>query len=326
MKVLMLCPHDSVSGWVKVIFKIATGLIKHGLDVQVALKKQKDRGMAWYAYERIPFKIVDLSTLNDKAYNNFDCVVNYGDGPPLVHLKTKKVLFLQGFVQNKDVESTNLKNKYDKVITTSKWLYNIVTTIGHKNVEIIPPGIDEIFKPVEAKPKNRIPVIGTLFHPRPDKQFNLFVNTISKLFTNDKLVLNSLLLSAKPLKLVKAFEKLFLPYSLIVNPPQYILPHMYASCDIWFSTSTNEGFGLPPLEAMACGVPVVWYPNRGLDKYMNDQNCIIVRDVGQAMNAIRQLLGNKEKYEILVRNGKELAAKFTWENSIKQFARCLRSM
>lgn len=42
-----------------------------------------------------------------------------------------------------------------------------------------------------------------------------------------------------------------------LKPAQNALSALYASCDVWLFTSDYEGFGLPILEAMACGTPVV---------------------------------------------------------------------
>jgi glycosyltransferase involved in cell wall biosynthesis len=42
-----------------------------------------------------------------------------------------------------------------------------------------------------------------------------------------------------------------------IRPPQSEIPSLYRSCDIWLWTSETEGFGLPILEALASGVPVV---------------------------------------------------------------------
>ena len=42
-----------------------------------------------------------------------------------------------------------------------------------------------------------------------------------------------------------------------VAPAQHRLAEIYRSCDVWLFSSRCEGFGLPILEAMACGVPVV---------------------------------------------------------------------
>lgn len=41
------------------------------------------------------------------------------------------------------------------------------------------------------------------------------------------------------------------------SPPQRDIPTIYASCGAWLFCSRSEGFGLPILEAMACGTPVI---------------------------------------------------------------------
>lgn len=43
----------------------------------------------------------------------------------------------------------------------------------------------------------------------------------------------------------------------VTNPPQHHIANIYASCDAWLFTSEKEGFGLPILEAFACGTPVL---------------------------------------------------------------------
>jgi glycosyltransferase involved in cell wall biosynthesis len=43
----------------------------------------------------------------------------------------------------------------------------------------------------------------------------------------------------------------------IHRPPQHQIPALYASCDVWISTSRSEGSCLPPQEAMACRTPAV---------------------------------------------------------------------
>lgn len=41
------------------------------------------------------------------------------------------------------------------------------------------------------------------------------------------------------------------------RPPQHEIPQIYGACDLWLYTSETEGFGLPLLESMACGTPVL---------------------------------------------------------------------
>ena len=54
------------------------------------------------------------------------------------------------------------------------------------------------------------------------------------------------------------------------------MAEFYRGCDIFVFTSFIEGFGLPPLEAMACGVPVLTTDCGGIREYANDKNAMIV--------------------------------------------------
>jgi glycosyltransferase involved in cell wall biosynthesis len=327
MNVLMLCPHTRISGGVKVIFRIAAGLVHAGINVQLAVYKNLEDYKQWYPYANLPFKIIEGQSLTEKDHNKFDCVITYGDGPLLTHVTTKRVLFLQGFVCSPNKrEILTLGTNYDLVITTSRWLYDVAKLVGHNHVKIVAPGIDETFKARSFRPTNRIPIVGTLFHKNPDKQFDLFVNTVNILAKMYNYPVHGMILSAENSIDVKLIRKLNISYSICVNPPQSLINAMYSNCDVWFSPSKNEGFGLTPLEAMTCGVPVVWFPSNGLKKYMNNQNCRIVNSPNDACIAIKEILENPKIYDTLVQNGKELSSKFTWENAIKRFGECLRGI
>jgi glycosyltransferase involved in cell wall biosynthesis len=54
------------------------------------------------------------------------------------------------------------------------------------------------------------------------------------------------------------------------DPSQNQIQHVYAGADIYLSTSWDEGFGLPSLEAMACGTAVVTYDNGGSRDFAHD--------------------------------------------------------
>jgi glycosyltransferase involved in cell wall biosynthesis len=57
------------------------------------------------------------------------------------------------------------------------------------------------------------------------------------------------------------------PIEFVVNPPQEKLAEHYRSADLFLFTSWYEGVGMPPLEAMASGVPVVSTLCGGVDMY-----------------------------------------------------------
>ncbi len=54
------------------------------------------------------------------------------------------------------------------------------------------------------------------------------------------------------------------------DPPQNQIQKIYAGADIYLSASWDEGFGLPSLEAMACGTAVVTYDNGGSRDFAYD--------------------------------------------------------
>src|SRR5205823_2901655 len=67
-----------------------------------------------------------------------------------------------------------------------------------------------------------------------------------------------------------------------LNPPQDRLAAVYSSCEIYLCPSWDEGLGMPPMEAMACGAALVTYDNGGCRDYARDGETALVarrRDV-----------------------------------------------
>jgi len=66
------------------------------------------------------------------------------------------------------------------------------------------------------------------------------------------------------------------------DPPQDTLAALYSGCDIYLCPSWDEGLGMPPMEAMACGAALVTYDNGGSRDYARDGETALVarrRDV-----------------------------------------------
>ena len=88
---------------------------------------------------------------------------------------------------------------------------------------------------------------------------------------------------------------------------------LYSSCKVFVYPSLYEGFGLPPLEAMACGAPVIASRIPAHEETLKD-NARLVKptDESALANAIVELLKDERARESLIRAGLAHVAKFSW--------------
>ncbi len=94
------------------------------------------------------------------------------------------------------------------------------------------------------------------------------------------------------------------------------LPIMYSLAEIFVYPSLYEGFGLPPLEAMACGTPVITTAISSMPEHIGDAGILVSpNDPGALALAIQQLAENEAKRNQLRIQGPQQAAQFTWERT-----------
>ncbi|GAB4257089.1 MAG: glycosyltransferase family 1 protein [Deferrisomatales bacterium] len=97
------------------------------------------------------------------------------------------------------------------------------------------------------------------------------------------------------------------------------LPAVYAQARVFVYPSFYEGFGLPVLEAMACGVPVVTSTTSSLPEVAGDGALLVdPRDVGGLARALDALVGDPARAARLARAGRERAARFTWAETARR--------
>ncbi len=95
------------------------------------------------------------------------------------------------------------------------------------------------------------------------------------------------------------------------------LAWLYAKAMAFVFPSRYEGFGLPVLEAMQAGCPVVAYNNSSIPEVAGDA-ALLVPDGQTMVPAIKKILQDKELRQDLVTKGKKRAAQFTWEKTAKE--------
>ena len=93
-------------------------------------------------------------------------------------------------------------------------------------------------------------------------------------------------------------------------------PLLYRRASVFAFPSRREGFGLPPLEAMACGTPVVVADGGSLPEVVGPAGFVVDPDDARGMaGAIISILVEDDLAADLRRQGPEQAAKFTWEQT-----------
>ncbi len=103
------------------------------------------------------------------------------------------------------------------------------------------------------------------------------------------------------------------------------LPALYRSASAFVYPSLFEGFGLPPLEAMACGAPVVTSDTSSLPEVTGDAALLIdPHDEQSLANALIEVVNNKPLRASLREKGIAQAGKFTWREAAEKTLRLYR--
>lgn len=111
----------------------------------------------------------------------------------------------------------------------------------------------------------------------------------------------------------------------IIRPIGYVedidKPAIISGAKVLVYPSHYEGFGMPPLEALACGVPVITADNSSLPEVVGDAgimlNCL---DTEGFTMKIKYILDNYEKEaKKIAKVGPEQAEKFSWEESARKY-------
>lgn len=100
------------------------------------------------------------------------------------------------------------------------------------------------------------------------------------------------------------------------------LRQLYARADVFALTTWVEGFGLPPLEAMACRSAVISTTVGAVPDYAQDgENAILVppRDGEAMVDGVQELLRNAQKRNQLQKRGYQAVQAYTWDDATQRF-------
>ena len=252
---------------------------------------------------------------------------------PFLNLRQRLYYFLQKKAIQKNTE---------KIITVSENTRKDVISIFNfdsKKVIAIHEGIEETFRPIKdgkviTAAKNKYKIEGDYIFYIGGFGKHKNVSTLIKAFSaisNDykslKLVLGGKTSADDTSgqnaysELVKLIENLKLQDKVVFAGfiDDVDLSVIYSGATMFIYPSLYEGFGFPPLEAMACGCPVISSNAGSLLEVVADGGVLFEPfDVdGLTQNILKLLQSNKER-RILSKKGLAQATKFNWEDTARK--------
>ncbi len=220
----------------------------------------------------------------------------------------------------------------DFIVTDSENTKNdVVCLLGARpeRVEVVPGGVDPAFHP-ETDPERLRQLREHL--GVGETPFILFVGVIEPRKNLNRLMDAFAIFKARrrlPHKLVLVGRRGWLWEGIVSHAesspvagdilfagyvPEEQLSALYTAADVFVFPSLYEGFGLPPLEAMACGTPVLASKAASLPEVVGDAGLLVDPHEPEQMAAALELLVLDEGLRAdLRRKGQERAASFTWQ-------------
>jgi alpha-1,3-rhamnosyl/mannosyltransferase len=109
--------------------------------------------------------------------------------------------------------------------------------------------------------------------------------------------------------------------------PDEELASLYRRASAVVVTSRYEGFGLPAVEAMASGTPVVAFDNSSLPEVIGEAGVLVPDgDVDAMVDAVDRLLEDTAAWSEMAQRGLRRAGEFSWERAASRYARVFRAV
>lgn len=307
-----------------------TGVERYGLEIlrqiggrlQVQKPKRALSGLSGHIWEQfiLPAKLSPDSILWSPANTGplliRDQVLTIHDLSPLEHPEW----FRSSFAAWYRLFLPILAKRVRRILVPSDYIKQKVTKrFAVDNITVTPEGVDSaIFHPNAKQdgyylPSKYILSVGTL---EPRKNLPLLLQTWSKIkneFKDMELVIAG--------ETGRVFRNVSMPHDLervrfLGYVPEAHLAGLYARATLFVLPSKDEGFGLPALEAMACGIPTIASDGGALPETICDAGMIFNLDNPDGLTtAIRTCLNDRSLYNTLKEKGLAHAGSFTWEQT-----------
>ena len=219
----------------------------------------------------------------------------------------------------------------DSIITVSNYSKELIEKYypqAKGKVNAIHLGVDSSFRVLGDEKKEQILYVGSL---NERKNFIGVIEAFERLSTKCKLVLvgnygdNFELDKKSQDVLARAKQHPNIEFKSNVSDDELI--ELYNSSKLFVYPSFYEGFGLPVLEAMACGTPVVTSDVSSLPEVGGDAVVYCnPNDINDIKDKIKMVLDDEKLQEELRQKGLQRAKEFSWEQSASKHIKVFESL
>ena len=340
MKITFVLPGGGRSGGVKCTVKVANGLLRKGHRVRLLVNKggRSPRTQLRNLWLRARYTcsndwlhlfkgpVERFSDIRKCTFENKEIVVASGWWAAAEVRRVNqngiiKVHHVRGMLKDADQMRAAWGENVPKIVIAS-FLQDAIEQICNQKVyAIIPNGIDtaEFYPSVPESQRNGVGTIyGQSYQKDPETVLKVLENLRA---SRPETPLRVFSLNRKPKDIPsEIYHRL---------PPLEKAREIYSRSMVWVLGSYSEGFGVPILEAMACGCAVVSTSCGGPEDIIkNGENGFLVEvgDVKQIVNRVEELLDDGELRQRFVKNSQETLKKFSWESSIDQLEKALSNI
>jgi glycosyltransferase involved in cell wall biosynthesis len=195
--------------------------------------------------------------------------------------------------------------------------------LGPERVRAIPNGYDPMkFAPVgPATDDGGVPYALYVGNLLPHKNLPRLIEAVARVARQSpvRLVIAGGGTPARVAELRRLAQRAGGRLELMPYVPQRELPALYRGARLLAMPSLGEGFGLPALEAMACGTPVVVGNTSAMPEVVGDAGLLVdPEDTGAIADAILRLLTQDPLRKELIARGLARATEFSWERTARQ--------
>jgi glycosyltransferase involved in cell wall biosynthesis len=330
LRITFLCPHVRIAGGVRAILTYADRLAARGHDVTLVVPLKGPWAAAWanlrgagpdwmpgfrarlrwvrrWRAEALPDGDVLVATAWQSA----------GAAAAAPRRCGARFYFVQHYESlyhgSPDAVDATYRLPLAKIVI-STWLRDVMREKFGSDAEVLVTPVDPaLFHPVPAGVATSRPRVLMLHHDYAWKGATEGAEAVARVKGRvPGLVLVGF--GVKPPRAPGPYDEFH------ANPPQGRLAEIYSSCDIYLCPSWDEGLGMPPMEAMACGAALVTYDNGGCRDYARDGETALVarrRDVADLAAKLERLATDAGlRARIAAAGAKLVTTAFDWDRAV----------